>query len=88
VIEHCNTIHKVLGDWSIEDIKGFNEQTSTRIIPGIITNDAGATGSIAYATRPPYMLPSVGMLVELGLVDVNAVKARVKESRAAILCQA
>lgn len=88
VIEHCATLGKVLGDWSVEDIRKFNQQTGTRIIPGIITNDAGATGSIAYATRPPYMLPSVEMLIQHGLVDLAAVREKAHESREAILRQA
>jgi hypothetical protein len=88
VIEHCATLGKVLGDWSVEDIRTFNQRTSNRIIPGIITNDAGATGSIAYATRPAYMLPSVEMLIHNELVDLAAVREKANESREAILRQA
>jgi hypothetical protein len=87
VIEHCNAIDKVLGAWTPADIKVFNERTSERIIPGIITNDAGATGSIAYATRPAYMLPSVEMLTELGLVNLDAVGAAAEKGREAIIRQ-
>lgn len=85
VIEHCNEIGRVLGDWMQEDIRNFNEQTSSRIIPGIITNDAGATGSIAYATRPAYMLPSVSMLTDLELVDLAGVQRAVEQSRQTLL---
>ena len=88
VIEHCNSIGKVLGAWTPADIKDFNERTSTRIIPGIITNDAGATGSIAYATRPAYMLPSIEMLTELDLVSLDEVKAAAKKGREAIIREA
>lgn len=88
VIEHCNSIGKVLGHWNPDDIRNFNDQTSMRIIPGIITNDSGATGSIAYATRPAYMLPSVEMLTNLRLVNLSAVREATERGRQEIINRA
>jgi hypothetical protein len=85
VIEHCNLIGKVLSDWTAADIRDFNRATQTNSIVGVITNDAGPTGSIAFATRPPYMLPSVEMLKEMDLVDFHAVERCCRQGRQVVL---
>jgi hypothetical protein len=85
LIERCNLIGKVLGDWTATDIKDFNQATQSSSIVGVITNDAGATGSIAFATRPPYMLPSVEMLRGMNLVDLDAVERCCRQSREVVL---